>query len=113
MYIGKTEDYDRRIQQHQVLLKNGKHYNALMQADYNTYGKSSFTYTLLEKVVRSDPVRDERGKLMCFDALREKETMKQYKSYLPEFGYNCKDNYFCGRLNAEKRNAILLKGVKT
>ena len=103
-------DYDRRIKQHQILLKGRKHQNALMQKDYDEYGKDSFTYTMLEKVDRSDAVRDERGRLMSFDALREKQTMIQYRSYLPEFGYNYKDNYFYGSTEAARRKLRIQRG---
>lgn len=46
-YIGRTSDYNKRINQHKTDLKSGKHKNARMQHCYNKYGADSFEYELI------------------------------------------------------------------
>lgn len=93
VYIGKTKYPKSRKQNHFQMLKQGKHCVALMQEDYNKYGKSAFKFTVLEVVNRQAIVISPNYHKFT-DAVREKELMVQYKSYLPEFGYNYRDQYF-------------------
>lgn len=46
-YIGRTSDYAKRIGQHKVDLKGGKHKNQRMQHCYDKYGPDSFVYELI------------------------------------------------------------------
>ena len=90
VYIGKTYSPERRHKHHLFMLRAKKHVIEEMQADFDKYGESSFVFTVLETVKR-EPVN---GQALFSDALREKQTMLEYRSYLPEFGYNYKDRYF-------------------
>lgn len=48
-YVGKSKhDIRHRIKQHTRDLRANRHVNKDMQADYNTYGLSSFTWRVLE-----------------------------------------------------------------
>lgn len=48
-YIGRTTHYVKRIGQHKVDLKGGKHKNQRMQHCYDKYGPDSFVYELIMK----------------------------------------------------------------
>lgn len=90
VYIGKTCNPEKRHKHHLFMLRARKHVIEEMQADFDKYGESSFVFTVLESVNRK-PVD---GKAHYTDAEREKQTMLEYRSYLPQFGYNYKDRYF-------------------
>lgn len=49
IYIGITENLEKRWQSHQYLLSINKHPNYKLQKDYNLYGKDSFVFSLLEE----------------------------------------------------------------
>lgn len=57
MYIGSTFSIKMRVKQHFYLLENNKSYSALMQKDYNKYGKKSF----LISYKKTDDLDDARG----------------------------------------------------
>ena len=44
MYIGKTNHFNRRKQNHVSLLNNGRHPNCYLQEDWNIFGASIFTF---------------------------------------------------------------------
>lgn len=90
VYIGKTCNPEKRHKQHLFMLKARKHVIEEMQTDFDKYGESSFVFTVLESVNRQ-PISE---KAIYTDAEREKQIMLEYRSYLPEFGYNYKDRYF-------------------
>lgn len=90
VYIGKTCNPEKRHKQHLFMLNARKHVIEEMQADFDKYGESSFVFTVLESVNRQ-PISE---KAIYTDAEREKQIMLEYRSYLPEFGYNYKDRYF-------------------
>ena len=50
-------------------------------------------FTVLETAERHC-IDNKKGALQYTDSLREKELMLQYKSNLPEYGYNYNDHYF-------------------
>lgn len=93
VYIGKTINPETRKQVHMSQLRCSRHSSKLMQADYEQYGADAFVFTVLEKVERYG-ITNKKGALQYTDSLREKELMLQYKSNLPEYGYNYNDHYF-------------------
>ena len=93
VYIGKSYRPETRKKTHITSLRCGKHPVALLQADYDRYGEAAFVFTVLEEVDRQS-VGSKNGSPQYADSLREKELMIQYKSYLPEYGYNYNDHYF-------------------
>lgn len=103
VYIGKTVCPAMRKKNHMNSLRRGKHPIALMQADYERYGADAFVFTVIEKLERVC-TRDENGSWHCTDSSREKELMIQFKSFLPEHGYNYKDVYFYPHGGKRKTN---------
>lgn len=50
VYIGITEDYERRIfKEHLPLLRKNKHINYKLQADWNTFGEENFKFEIIEE----------------------------------------------------------------
>lgn len=61
-YIGRTADYVKRIGQHKVDLRGGKHKNQRMQHCYDKYGSESFVYELLMAAdEKTDLVAEEQS----------------------------------------------------
>ena len=48
-YSGRTTDFAKRMTQHKVDLKSGKHKNIRMQHCYDKYGSDSFKYELIQE----------------------------------------------------------------
>ena len=48
IYIGQTKNKNERFKQHLYLLKLSKHYNKYLQEDYDKFGKSKFSYEIIE-----------------------------------------------------------------
>lgn len=63
-YIGRTCDYNKRIRQHKVDLKGGKHKNQRMQHCYDKYGENSFIYELILKADENTNLIDEEQRLL-------------------------------------------------
>lgn len=62
VYIGQThESFNRRFLLHNFLLRNNKHDNINLQADYNKFGKECFVFETL-KVINGDENLDELEK---------------------------------------------------
>lgn len=50
VYIGSTDNMERRILQHKNELNNNKHHSYKLQMDWNKYGENNFTFDLLEEI---------------------------------------------------------------
>lgn len=48
-YVGSAEDFARRKRVHWWRLRRGDHANAKLQASWNKYGESSFTFVIVEE----------------------------------------------------------------
>lgn len=60
-YIGRTSNYEKRINQHKIDLKGGKHKNQRMQHCYDKYGPDSFVYELIERAdAETDLIAEEQ-----------------------------------------------------
>lgn len=79
-YIGRTTRPKFRFGEHIEELKNNRHRIELMQEDFNLYGIDSFTYEIIGE--------DNLG----FNF--ERKMQELFKTYLPEYGYNYKDQNF-------------------
>lgn len=93
VYIGQTIDFEQRILNHYYRLKAGKHNVPLMQEDFDKYGWSAFVASI---IAHASPwcITCEDGVARKQSSICEKSMMEQYKSYLPEHGYNYQDVYF-------------------
>lgn len=50
MYIGSAINLYRRVMRHKVDLRRNEHHNSHLQSAYNKYGKTNFTYKIIELV---------------------------------------------------------------
>lgn len=76
IYVGSTKNLKHRKYQHFNLLRNGKHYNYLLQKDFNTYGESNFSFELC---------------CLCLEQAlipAEQQFIDKYASYDKTVGYN-------------------------
>lgn len=76
-YIGRSQCPVTRIREHYIALRNGKHKQKGFQEDFDRYGENAFTFEILGE--------DNFGLNV------EKRMQKIFKTYLPEYGYNTKD----------------------
>lgn len=81
VYIGSSDDVERRFKSHLNKLRAHKHHIEDMQADFDLYGEN-YTFTVLEDIVKFD------------DKSKEYEWMKKYQSHIRGIGYNYKDHAF-------------------
>lgn len=58
IYIGSTNNFSRRKQEHFRDLRLGEHYSKEMQADYNKYGENCLEMSIIEKC--DDEIRLDR-----------------------------------------------------
>lgn len=49
IYVGKTNDFNRRVSQHKLALRKNIHNNIYLQRAWNTYGEKSFVFEVLEE----------------------------------------------------------------
>ena len=77
VYIGMTQNPQRRFEQHLSALRGRKHKNELMQEDFDRYG-SVFSLEILDTDAR------------CQEHAEQKWILK-FKSYDKRYGYNYKD----------------------
>jgi group I intron endonuclease len=50
LYIGSTNSLKRRWWEHSSLLRNGRHFNPILQAAWHKHGANSFVFVILEHV---------------------------------------------------------------
>lgn len=83
VYIGRTQNPQKRFMAHKNLMIAGKHSCELLNEDCKTYGIENFDFEILKNVVGKKAASD-----MEFDFILSK------KSYDSEFGYNYNDPAF-------------------
>lgn len=74
VYIGQSQDVDKRCRYHFIILRNGNHINKHLQNAYNKYGENSFTFDIIEEC--------------CVDSLDEREIFYIEKLKAFNNGYN-------------------------
>lgn len=82
VYIGRTQDLERRMREHLNALRKGtkdncRRVNCGFQSDFDKYGESNFKLHILEKNVPQEKLRS-----------RESYWIEQYRSSDPRHGYN-------------------------
>lgn len=82
VYVGRTENFQKRINQHMSNLRAHLHPVEDMQEDFDQYGED-YTITVLEEIWEGP-----RGE-------KEYEWMQKLQSHVRGIGYNYKDRYFC------------------
>lgn len=79
-YIGSTNNFKRRKQEHFAELKNNTHHSKLMQKDYNCFGLEAFEMSILEECEEVKQREREQYYIDLYDAVTK--------------GYNFSDNAF-------------------
>lgn len=87
MYIGKTNNFQRRKENHINALKNKWHHNGALQKDFNEYGEKNFEFYCLREL----EVNNYKHNDFLYE---EYETMEKYKTNDERYGYNYIDNYY-------------------
>lgn len=62
VYIGKTNNFNRRVYEHERLLKKGTHYNPFLQRHFNKYGdifKEVFDITIIENNLQEECIYEK------------------------------------------------------
>jgi group I intron endonuclease len=79
MYIGSTNNYMVRKNEHFGNLRNGTHHNKYLQADYNLYGLKSFVFEIIHNDIH------DRTKLL----LKEYDLILRYKKLCYNIHTDC------------------------
>jgi group I intron endonuclease len=81
VYVGSSQDIERRFYLHKHYLNKGKHINQHLQNAWNEYGEENFSFSILEQIDNIEQLLE-----------KEKECIIHYNSINREFGYNiCED----------------------
>ena len=83
VYIGSSNDIQRRWSEHQSDLRSCTHDNDHLQKSYNKYGEESFEYEILEEITELDGQRLDEALLV-----KEDFYINKFDSLNPKFGYN-------------------------
>lgn len=62
VYVGQTEDIERRWKQHRHLLNRGKHSNSHLQRSWRKYGWSSFRFRTIEEIPSPAPLTEAEAR---------------------------------------------------
>lgn len=91
IYIGESENIDRRWKEHLTDFENNNHCNKQLQTDFNNYGKDSFTFEVIESIKISDTENESVSniKLKMMLICRESIFIKKYNTI--KSGYNIID----------------------
>jgi len=76
LYIGSSNNIEKRKIAHFSLLKRNKHHSIYLQNSYNKYGKNAFKFEIIELCSKEDLF------------LKEQFYVDFYISYKPLYGYN-------------------------
>lgn len=76
VYIGSSVNVESREYKHFWMLERGTHDNCHLQRSYNKFGKALFNFSIVEECNDTELIN------------KENFYISQYKSNLPEFGYN-------------------------
>jgi group I intron endonuclease len=60
IYVGSTNDLNRRLRNHKFLLEAGKHHSKHLQNAYNKYGKENFLFEVYKKVNENELLIEEQ-----------------------------------------------------
>lgn len=95
VYVGSTNDFYGRWKKHAQLLRRGKHTNMRLQDEYDTFGDSGFTITLLNTFPDTDDLLFHE---MLATQQYNAELLLNYKSgHKPRPGWHQNDNKGQGR----------------
>ena len=81
IYVGSSQQVDKRISAHLSRLRSHTHGVEDMQADFDKYGEN-YTITILDEISKPE------------DWVKEYECMTKNWSAIRGFGYNYKDTFY-------------------
>jgi group I intron endonuclease len=76
IYIGSSNNIDKRWVAHRSLLNNNKHVSTYLQNSWNKYGEDNFKFKIIEETLEDNLIN------------REQYYLDYHKSYNQKFGYN-------------------------
>lgn len=97
IYIGQTQDIDKRWNQHINNLNKNKHINIYLQNAWNKYGQDNFDFNVIEITNTKIELND-----------KESYYIKLYKSNNSEYGYNLTNGGEGYSLNEDVKERISL-----
>lgn len=80
IYIGSTNNWERRLSEHLTALKHNNHINYHLQNAYNKYGKDNFVFEIQEKLDSLEQLQE-----------REQYWIDYFNSANDEYGYNIQE----------------------
>lgn len=75
VYVGSTNNLDRRLREHKKYLDNNKHHSYKLQKSYNKYGSDSFEFTIIQYCLNETLIENEQYWINKFNSYKD--------------GYNC------------------------
>lgn len=71
IYVGRSKDILRRFGSHLQQLRNGKHANEKLQADFIEFGTTSFSFEILEECLMRDINERETFWIQTLDSMNQ------------------------------------------
>lgn len=90
IYIGSTNNFEKRTRKHLLDLRKGKHHSQHLQRAFSKYGESAFEFEVMEDVFGNSLLA------------REQEYLDKIRPFDPSIGYNI----------SEKATNCVLRGEK-
>ena len=84
IYIGSSDNVEKRLKCHLSRLKRNVHHSAYLQAVYNKHGKENLEFSIIEVLL------DNKDKI-----IKVQYWMDYYQSYNKHFGYNVSKTASC------------------
>ena len=79
-YIGQAKDIGKRWKGHKDALQQNKHSNSYLQHAYNKYGKSVFTFAVIEYIDEPTKYNLDQREQYWIDKLRPEYNLNQYSA---------------------------------
>lgn len=88
VFLGSSLNLEGSLNKHEFVLKNGRHRNKALQADWRDYGPDNFVFEILEEVaVKDDPNFNLNDELTLLEQIWLEELQP-----FGERGYNVSPN---------------------
>lgn len=111
IYIGSSKDIYKRWRYHIADFKANRHCNQYFQASWNKYGEDNFEFSILEKVINLEDLKDiEQQYLLKLNPFKENgyNLCKTTESY--SFGYKLSDGTV-SKLKGRKFTELHIKNI--
>lgn len=100
IYVGSSDNIDKRLVSHLSRLKRNVHHSAYLQAVYNKHGKENLEFSIIEVML------DNNDKL-----IKEQFWMDHFQSYNKNFGYNMSKTASCNTTGEVKIYQYTAEGI--